>query len=100
MILLFYKHTPDIPLQIILFTHDDIIFKSTIDSIYEFNINDKYIEIDFDNLCDSNKEDLVNKSILARMFNVADKDDKAKSFNDGNQYWSLLYELPKQILIN
>jgi hypothetical protein len=83
---LFYKYTPEIPLQMILFTHDDIIFRSSIDAIYEFK--------------DDNCEDLVNNTILARMFNVSDKDEKPKTFNDNNQYWSLLYELPKQIISN
>lgn len=84
---LFYKYTPDIPLQIILFTHDDIIFRSSIDAVYEFKIS---------NSNDLIVEDLVNNTILARMFNVSEKDEKPQTFNDNNQYWSLLYELPKQ----
>lgn len=88
---LFFKYTPDIPLQIILFTHDDIIFRSSIDAIYEFK---------FVNSTDLILEDLVNNTILARMFNVSEKDEKPQAFNDNNQYWSLLYELPKQIISN
>lgn len=83
---LFYKYTPDIPLQIILFTHDDIIFRSSIDAIYEFKIDDNTDSID-----------LVKDTILARMFTVSEKDEKTKTFNDNSQYWSLLYELPKKI---
>ena len=86
---LFYKHTPEIPLQIILFTHDDIIFRSSIDAIYEFKVDDS---------SDTNKNDLVKNTILARMFNVSEKDEKTQTFDDNNQYWSLLYELPKQFI--
>ncbi|MFT6637679.1 MAG: hypothetical protein ACJAYP_000235 [Flavobacterium sp.] len=88
VIRLFYKYTPDIPLQIILFTHDDVIFRSSIDAVYEFKNNN------------SDSEDLVKNTILARMFNVSEKDEKPQAFDDNNQYWSLLYELPKQILSN
>lgn len=100
IILLFYKYTPEMPLQLIIFTHDDVIFKSSIDGLYEFNLENNSIDIDHDRLCDSNKQDLVNKSIIARMFNITDRDEKPSNFNNGDQFWSLLYELPKQILIN
>jgi hypothetical protein len=30
---LFYKYTPNLPLQFVIFTHDDLIFKSAIDSL-------------------------------------------------------------------
>lgn len=85
---LFYKYTPEIPLQIILFTHDDIIFRSSIDAVYVFK-NDNY-----------DSQDLVENTILARMFDISEKDEKPKTFDDNNEYWSLLYELPKQILSN
>lgn len=88
VIKLFHKHTPDIPLQIILFTHDDVIFRSSIDGIYEFK-NDSF-----------DTEDLVENTILARMFDISEKDENPKNFDDNNEYWSLFYELPKQILSN
>ena len=88
IIKLFYKYTPDIPLQIILFTHDDVIFRNSIDAVYEFK-NDN-----------SDSEDLVQNTILARMFDISEKDEKPKTFENNNEYWSLLYELPKQILSN
>ncbi|MCA0348729.1 MAG: hypothetical protein LCH35_05660 [Bacteroidetes bacterium] len=88
VIQLFYKHTPDIPLQIILFTHDDIIFRSSIDAIYEFKVDENN---------NSHKVDLVENTIIARMFNVSEKDEKTQTFKDNSEYWSLLYELPKKI---
>jgi hypothetical protein len=36
---LFKKHTPDIPLQLILFTHDQMIFESAISATYENEIS-------------------------------------------------------------
>ncbi|MDD4544544.1 MAG: hypothetical protein PHP27_01795, partial [Bacteroidales bacterium] len=34
---LFYKYTPEMPFQFILFTHDDLIFRSALDAVDYFN---------------------------------------------------------------
>ena len=90
---LFYKYTPDMPLQFILFSHDDLIFRSALDAIDEFNL--KSIDIDF---CEENKINLNKKTLLARMFSLEDKDVPEK-MNDGTKYWNLIYTLPKEIKI-
>ncbi|MBU7569953.1 MAG: hypothetical protein KAF41_04815 [Flavobacterium sp.] len=88
----FYKHTPDLPLQFILFTHDDIIFRSSMDSI-EKNI----VVTDDIVLCEENKSSLVSKTLVGRFFNPEDKDDLPSYFEDNRVYWDLLYKIPKLI---
>jgi hypothetical protein len=91
---LFYKYSPDLPLQFILFTHDDMIFKSALDSLDNMNID----EIDSVGLCQENKRKLYEKTIIGRFFDPKDKDDIPEKFENGNYYWNLLYKLPKAIL--
>lgn len=90
---LFYKYTPDMPLQFILFSHDDLIFRSALDAIDEFNL--KNTDIDY---CAENKINLNKKTLLARMFSLEDK-DMPETMNDGTKYWNLIYTLPKEIKI-
>ncbi|MCO5254635.1 MAG: hypothetical protein M9892_09760 [Bacteroidetes bacterium] len=90
---LFYKYTPDMPLQFILFSHDDLIFRSALDAIDEFNL--KSTDIDY---CAENKINLNKKTLLARMFSLEDK-DMPETMNDGTKYWNLIYTLPKEIKI-
>lgn len=88
---LFYKYTPDMPLQFILFSHDDLIFRSALDAIDEFNL--KSTDIDY---CAENKINLNKKTLLSRMFSLEDK-DMPEIMNDGTKYWNLIYTLPKEI---
>ncbi len=90
---LFYKYTPDMPLQFILFSHDDLIFRSALDAIDEFNL--KSTDIDY---CAENKINLNKKTLLSRMFSLEDK-DMPEIMNDGTKYWNLIYTLPKEIKI-
>jgi len=90
---LFYKYTPDMPLQFILFSHDDLIFRSALDAIDEFTL--KSTDIDY---CAENKINLDKKTLLARMFSLEDK-DMPETMNDGTRYWNLIYTLPKEIKI-
>lgn len=89
---LFYKYTPDMPLQFILFTHDDLIFRSALDAIDDYSI------IAISDLHNENKMSLSDKTFITRMFDIKDKDSPAIS-NEGTKYWELLYKLPKKILI-
>lgn len=90
---LFYKYTPDIPLQFILFTHDDLIFRSALDAIDEFQLKSTNI-----NYCAENKILLNKKTFFARMFSLNDK-DMPEIMNDGSKYWNLIYTLPKEVKI-
>jgi len=89
---IFYRHTPELPLQFILFTHDDIIFRSSMDAI------EKSVEVsDGIVLCEENKSSLVSKTLVGRFFDPEDKDNQISHFEDGRSYWELLYKIPKLI---
>ena len=90
---LFYKYTPELPLQFILFTHDDIIFRNAIDAL-----NRNAIAIDMENINEENRQPLLKKTIIARFFNPSDKDEKPETFGNNQLYWDLLYKLPKEIM--
>jgi len=90
---LFYKYTPDMPLQFILFTHDDLIFRSALDAIDEFNLKDSNIQY-----CEENEILLNKKTFLARMFSLMDR-DMPDTMDNGSKYWNLLYTLPKEVKI-
>lgn len=89
---IFYRHTPELPLQFVLFTHDEIIFRSSMDAI-ERNI--KFSE-DI-GLCEENKSPLIGKTLIGRFFDPEDRAEKTSHYEDGGEYWELLYEIPKLI---
>ncbi|WP_419868019.1 hypothetical protein [Chryseobacterium sp. CT-SW4] len=89
---IFYKHTPELPLQFILFTHDDIIFRSSMDAIEKTVV----VPDDID-LCEENKSSLVSKTLVGRFFEPNDKDNQISHFEEGRSYWELLYKIPKLI---
>ena len=97
VIRLFYKQTPEMPLQIILFTHDDLIFRSAIDAVESFNIESEEEEI-----CDENRQPLIEKTMIGRFFNPIDKDPHPSVLPNNDRYWNLLYCVPKTVnqLIN
>lgn len=88
IIALFYKYTPDMPLQFILFTHDDLIFRSALDAVDDFCLK----------IGAENSKRLGDKTFLARMFSLDDKGNP-ETMNDGRKYWNLIYTLPKEIKI-
>lgn len=92
VIQLFYKQTPDMPLQIILFTHDDLIFRSAIDAVDNFSFENQE-----EDLCDDNKRPLIEKTIIGRFFDPKDKDPNTSMFDSGEEYWNLLYCIPKNV---
>ena len=91
VIQLFYKQTPDMPLQIILFTHDDLIFRSAIDAVDNFGLENQV-----EDLCDENKRSLSEKTMIGRFFDPKDKDSNTSTFDNGEEYWNLLYCIPKK----
>jgi hypothetical protein len=92
VIQLFYKQTPSMPLQLILFTHDDLIFRSAIDAVDNFSFENQEKD-----LCDDNKLPLIEKTIIGRFFEPKDKDPTTSIFDSGEEYWNLLYCIPKNV---
>lgn len=73
IIKLYEKHTPDMPLQIILFTHDNFIYKSAIEGIENLSIENQS----------------VDETIISRMFPANDKE--MAETKSGFKYWNLIY---------
>lgn len=91
---LFYKYTPELPLQFILFTHDDLIFRNAIDAIYR-----NAIAIEIENINEENRQPLMKKTIVGRIFNPLDKNNLYRTkIEDEKSINNLLYELPHEIL--
>ena len=88
VIKLFTKHTPDMPLQFILLTHDDLIFKCAIDGLSYFDVQAQ------------NEEMLIlDKTLIGRYFSPTDKDKTpSKIVETDKLYWNLLYKLPQNII--
>ncbi len=85
VIKLFYKHTPAMPLQFILFTHDDLIFRTSIDCIENLSITDNQIK---------------ENTLFGRMFKISTKNSKTDNLENEEIYNELLYTIPNKILIN
>jgi hypothetical protein len=90
---LFYKHTPKMPFQFILFTHDDVIFRSAIDTLYYFKLNDENQNAE---LCPENKEDIAERTVIARIFDIVQNN----STPSDEPFHNILYKLPKSVLID
>lgn len=74
LVVLYYTHTPEMPLQIILFTHDNFIYKNAIEGIEYLPNEHKKIDLE--------------KTIKTRMFPPYDKvEDITKT---GFKYWNLI----------
>ncbi|WP_298136363.1 hypothetical protein [Flavobacterium sp.] len=86
LIKLFHKYTPEMSLQFILFTHDDLVFTSAIEAIEEYS--------------DIENDQIIDKTLITRMFDVNDKEEIPSKFENGEIFWNLLYQLPKQTLVN
>lgn len=87
---LFSKYTPDLPLQFILFTHDDIIFRSAMDSIFDPNTRGLNQDL---------VKQLARNTKVGRIFKPQDKEEKPTLGVEGTHYWNLFFELPKEIKI-
>lgn len=93
VIKIFYEQTPELPLQFILFTHDDLIFRSTLDAIDNFKFDGD------DLLCEENKKRLIDKTLIGRFFDPNDKDKEPTDSEFSEKYWNLMYNVPKKISV-
>jgi hypothetical protein len=86
---LFETHIPELPLQFIIFTHDDVIFESAIDAVethaYKLETSTEI----------KNGKRLIEKTIIGRFYNPDDKEDSLSYYNMNNPFWNLIYELPQ-----
>lgn len=94
LISLFYEYTPHLPLQFILFTHDDVIFRSAMDSL-----DNLQIEVGKKELNEENKIPLYEKTKIGRIFKIEESDLEILQ-NAANPFREIVYYMPTKILID
>ena len=90
---IFQKFNSNMPLQLILFTHDELVFDSAIEAFAEF---------EYQNVSSSENENkqLVNqiqsRTIFARLFSAKEMDATITESSFGN-FWDLTYKIPTRL---
>ncbi|MGD2086039.1 MAG: AAA family ATPase [Candidatus Aminicenantes bacterium] len=94
IVYMYRKFTPGLPLQIILFTHDELIFESAKEALA--NAWDEDNELNKKENEETKTEDywesIYEKTKFARLFPSSERDKSYQETVDGEKYWNLLYE--------
>ncbi|GAB1441276.1 hypothetical protein MASR2M39_01100 [Ignavibacteriales bacterium] len=69
---LFEKYSKDLPLQLIIFTHDSLIFRSSMDAIYRMG------------------QPYISTTKFAKLFAPEDRDSAPSIDNSNNRFWNLV----------
>lgn len=103
--LLYRKFTPHLPLQFILFTHDELIFESARDAILA--IDSKLEETMPQNNENSGEvldpfweSPLSEKTRFARLFPPSERDNIPQRMKNGQEYWNLLFDFNQTSVIS
>lgn len=92
---IFRKFNNEMPLQLILFTHDELVFDSALDAIADFE--SEKTELPNDQEENSEWKTLIqNRTVFARLFSAKDVDENPTESQFGN-YWDLSYKIPTQL---
>jgi hypothetical protein len=90
---IFKKFNGDMPLQLILFTHDELIFDCAIDAVADFKIESPEINEITDSYW---LQDLRSRTVFARLFAPKDIDEEITESGYGN-YRDVTYKIPALI---
>jgi energy-coupling factor transporter ATP-binding protein EcfA2 len=85
LIQIFEEQTPDLPLQFILFTHDDSIFSFAQEALKEYD----RLSLSVEGELKSEKGMLEANTVVGRLFPYYDLSNELSGENP-NQYWSLI----------
>jgi hypothetical protein len=92
LIELFHKTTPELPFQFIMFTHDDMIFRSAMDALDDVKLDG------IEGLAEECKLHPSQRTIFGRMFSPNDREDKKSLFaKGGDEYWNMVYSIPVEL---
>ena len=91
---IFRKFNGEMPFQLILFTHDELVFDAAIDAIAEFELEEFANTEEFQ--CEQWKEPIQNRTVFARLFPAKEVDAKPTVSPFGD-YWDLTYRIPTQL---
>lgn len=90
---IFRKFNSEMPLQFILFTHDELVFDSALDAIAEFEL--QKAEIIEDENSDW-KSPIQDRTVFARLFSARDIEPTTTESPFG-KYWDLIYKIPTRL---
>lgn len=95
IISIFRKFNSEMPLQFILFTHDELVFDSALDAIAEFETIKT--ELPTAQSVDAQwSNPIEHRTVFARLFSSKDVED-APTESQFGKYWDLTYKIPTQI---
>ncbi len=95
LIQIYKLFTPDMPLQFVLFTNDELVFECAREAILTYPDqveNEKFTELNIP-LNSEWKLPIVDRTIFARMFPPRDKDNIPSGVE--NKFWNLLFQLSR-----
>ena len=95
IILAFRDITPEMPLQFILFTHDELVFESAREAV--LGIDEESYRKNGKPLDEYWKCPLINNTKFARLFPYSQKEKTHKTMRDGSKYWNLLFEFGNNV---
>jgi len=92
---IFRKFNGEMPLQFILFTHDELVFDSALDAISEFESMKTLL---FEERIEDEqwKSPIENRTSFARLFSAKDTEESPSESQFG-KYWDLTYKIPTQL---
>jgi energy-coupling factor transporter ATP-binding protein EcfA2 len=92
---IFRKFNSEMPLQLILFTHDELVFDSALDAIGEFEISKQ--KLPNEQIEDTQwKSPIEHRTAFARLFPAKDVEPFVTLSEFGN-YWDLTYKIPTEL---
>lgn len=92
---MFRRFNSEMPLQIILFTHDELVFDSAIDAVLEYETLKS--ELSPNQLVDAQWSiPIEHRTAFARLFPAKDVESDVTLSKFGN-YWDLTYKIPTHI---
>ena len=97
IISLFKTFTPDLPLQIIFFTNDELVFDCAKKSILEYPdlLDNEEVKNKGGNLAEEWQVPMIERTIFARLFPPNEKEEKPSGSED--KFWDLLYTFHTQV---
>jgi len=91
---IFRKFNSEMPFQLILFTHDEIVFDAALDAISEFELEEFATTEEFQ--CEQWKVPIQYRTVFARLFPARDVESEPSESQFGD-YWDLTYKIPTQL---
>jgi energy-coupling factor transporter ATP-binding protein EcfA2 len=91
---IFRQFNSEMPLQLILFTHDELVFDAALEAIAEFEFQksetiEQYADVQW-------STSIQNRTVFARLFSAKELEPTVTQSSLGN-YWDLTYRIPTKL---